>query len=292
MPGPAGASAAGPIDRSRGPARGRVGRVLRAAGAGEPAGCVRSRTDPARLHRASPPHLEQERHHSAATAPTKGRAPPVLRSSVRGGRRRPAPTTGCRAHRDRAWPPRPARVLRSPPRRRRSVSRCGPRTGRRRGGAATGPGRVQAVRDRPPATAGRRRRSTKVSSTAGDVEAFAPGDRRGDRGDLAQKIGCGVRPRSDGDPHEGTVVDHPGHGPVDGRQDEGPQDPETSAVTANGKVHRSTPDRRCSTGTRHRTVPARQSCMSNPPRPRTFASRDGRHQRRRSSTMTIFRMKC
>ena len=92
--------------------------------------------------------------------PMRGRAPPGLRSSVRGGRRSPAPTTGSRVHPDRAWPPRPARVLRSPPPGRRPAARCGPRTGLPRGGAATAPGPPRAAQDRRPATAVRRRRST------------------------------------------------------------------------------------------------------------------------------------
>ena len=88
------------------------------------------------------------------------RARPVRRSSVRGGCRNPAPTTGCRAHRDRAWLPRPGLVRRPARRRRWSASRCGPRSERSRGGAASGRGRVRAARDRPRATACRRRRST------------------------------------------------------------------------------------------------------------------------------------
>jgi hypothetical protein len=42
----------------------------------------------------------------------------------------------------------------------RSGGVCGPRSGRSLGGAATGPGPARAARDRLPATAGRRRRST------------------------------------------------------------------------------------------------------------------------------------
>ena len=127
----------------------------------------RSRRGPgvaALLHRRCRPHPARPRDlvvpGLSALTLRGARARQGPRSSVRGGRRNPAPTTGCRVRRDRAWPPRPAPALRPAPRRRRPASRCAPRSGRCRGGAATGPGRARAARDRRPATACRRRRST------------------------------------------------------------------------------------------------------------------------------------